>query len=527
MKIKITMLMILLILVSSLFAANMKVAILDFAKKDSDSDYVAKAMMKRDFKIIFKGEKEMDLVDLSKSQALAKKSGYTNLFYADIADITSMGTELGADVVVWGEVQSAKDSEFKVTAKILSMKSNEVVQVTFNVEKSSKKRQAAIKENLIAKISEFSAGEVEKLFGIAMQYFNSKNYPEALKAFTNLVEVDPENVDGYFYLGLIKYYQKDYEASVEYYQKGLEIDPEHVDLLNFMSKSYDKMGDVEAAADALGKIIEINEDKEIWLRIGDLYAKVEYFDEATEAYQKAIELDEEYGEAYRQLGILQYNQEFYEAAIEPLEKATRLFPDADDLQKKLAKCYKKTGKIEDAIAQYQGIIAEQKDNVRAYMNLVNAYFTTEQYKEALETAIKLNEIAPEDEKVKILLANAYNYSKMYNKAKDAAEAALAINDNLYQPYRILSEINFALGYKKYEKFLELEEKAKEVYGEEADRLVMERDEEKEKAHNYFLKANEFLKKAKARTKSSSELRYIKARKATIDQLLKATEKGFF
>ena len=52
MKIKITMLMILLILVSSLFAANMKVAILDFAKKDSDSDYVAKAMMKRDFKII-------------------------------------------------------------------------------------------------------------------------------------------------------------------------------------------------------------------------------------------------------------------------------------------------------------------------------------------------------------------------------------------------------------------------------------------------------------------------------------------
>jgi tetratricopeptide (TPR) repeat protein len=519
--------MVLLLLVSSLFATNMKVAILDFAKKDSDSDYVAKAMMKRDFKTIFKSEKEMALIDLSKSQALAKKSGYTNLFYADIADIANMGTELGADVVVWGEVQSAKNNEFKVTAKILSMKSNEVVQVTFNVEKSSKKRQVAIKDNLIAKISEFSSGEVEKLFGIAMQYFNSKNYPEALKAFTNLIVVDPENIDSYFYLGLIKYYQKDYEASVAYYQKGLEINPEHVDFLNFMSKSYDKMGDVEAAAEALEEILSIKEDKEIWLRIGNLYAKVEYFDEATEAYQNAIELDEEYGEAYRQLGILQYNQEFYEAAIEPLEKATKLFPDADDLQKKLAKCYKKTGKINEAIAQYKSIIAEQKDNVRAYMNLINAYFTTDQYKKALEMAIKLNEIAPEDHNAKILLANAYNYSKMYSKAAEAAKAALSIDDNLYQPYRILSEINFSLGYERYEKYLELEEKAKDVYGEEADRLVQERDSQKEKANNYLSKADEYLKKAKARTKSSSELRYIKARKATIDQLLKATEKGFF
>ena len=86
MKIRTTVLMVLLLLVSSLFATNMKVAILDFAKKDSDSDYVAKAMMKRDFKTILKSEKEMALIDLSKSQALAKKSGYTNLFYADIAE---------------------------------------------------------------------------------------------------------------------------------------------------------------------------------------------------------------------------------------------------------------------------------------------------------------------------------------------------------------------------------------------------------------------------------------------------------
>lgn len=514
-------------LVSSLFSANMKVAILDFAKKDRDSDYVAKSMMKRDFKVIFKAQDDLDLIDLNKSQGIAAKSGYSNLFYADIEDIKGMGTELGADIVVWGEVQANQDGDFKVTAKILSMKSLEIVQSTFNVEKSSKPRQKELTDNLLVKISEFSAGEVDKLFGIAMQYFNSKNYLEAEKAFLNLVKIDPENVDAHFYLGLIKFYDQDYEKSVEYYEQGLEIDAENIDLLKFLSKSYDKMGEVESAAATLERITEFEEDKEIWLKIGDLYAKVDYADEAEEAYTTAIEMDEEYGEAYRQLGILRYKQEFYDAALEPLEKASIIFPDDDDLQKKLAKCYKKTGKIESAIAQYMSIINDQKDNARAYMNLANAYFTTEQYELALEAAITLNEIAPEDYRALILLANAQNSMKNYTKAKAAAEAAIAIDPELYQPYRVLSEINFSLGYNKYERFLKLEEEAKTVYGDDADRLVAERDKEKESAHSYLVKADDYLQQAKARTKSSSELRYIKSRKATYDQLLKATEKGFF
>ena len=153
--------------------------------------------------------------------------------------------------------------------------------------------------------------------------------------------------------------------------------------------------------------------------------------------------------------------------------------------------------------------------------------STEQYDKALKTAQDLKEITPDNPKTLVLVANAYNLLKQYNNAQTAAEAALKIDENLYQPYRIISEIKFAKGYLKYEKFLKLEEEAKNVYGAEADRLVEERDAVKKEANDLFIASQNYLDKAKERTESSSELRYIKARKATLKQLLEATEKGFF
>jgi len=527
MKRKILLSLSVVILASSLMAANMKVAILDFAKKDRNSDYVVKSMMSRDLERVFKDAESMELIDLKDSQKLAEKSGYTNLFYAYIADIKAMGTELEADIVVWGEVQESPSGLYRVTAKILSMKSLEVVQISFDVEKSSKPRREKLSENLLTKIKEFSTGEVSKLFGIATQQFNSKNFPEAERAFLSLLEIDPENVDANFYLGLIKFNAQDFGQAVQYYNSGLELDPENVDLLNFVSKAYERMGDVDSAADALRRINDIEPDKEILLRIGDLYADVEYYEQAAEAYNEALELDPEFGEAYMQLAQLYYDQDFYDAAIEPFEAAVRAFPDDEDLQRNLARCYDRTGKIDSAIAQYKSIIAEQPENVRAYLNLTNAYLATEQFDLALETASQLLEMDPDDTNALILLANAHNSLKNYQKAREAAEAVIKIDAEKYQPYRIISDLSFERGYDKYEEFLELEEKAKTVYGEEADRLVDERDRVKQVAYEFFEVSKEYLNMAKTKSSNNSEIRYINSRMETLNQLLKATEKDFF
>jgi tetratricopeptide (TPR) repeat protein len=522
---KFTLITLTLILISTILYAE-KIAILEFEKKDRASDYVANALMSRDFKDVFKDYENFELIKKKSVKNAIESSGYTNLIYLGKDEISAIGEQLEADILLWGTVTSISNSDFKITAKIFSMKSKDVILVTFNVKKDGNQRKQALKDNLISKIEEFSKGEINKLLSIAIQHFNSENYIAAEETFLNALELE-NNIEANFYLGLINYINGNYEESEKYYLNALELDPNNRDILDYLCGTYLKQENYEDAVDALIRIAENENDKEVWLSIGDLYSEIEYYDEAQEAYENAIEIDPEFGEAHVGLGNLLYELELYEDAIEYLEFATKIFPDDDLLQKKLGKCYEETGQLDSAIEQYEKMILEQPDNINAYMNLANIYNATEQYDKALETAFALKEIEPENPKVFILLATAYSSLKEYRKAEDNAFKALEYNSDLYQPYRILSDINFAKGYIKYEKYLKLEEEAKTAYGTQADELVEKRDQAKAEAQDYFVKADTFLDEVLIRTSSPSEIKYVKSRKETLKQLLEATKKDFF
>ena len=528
---KIIISILILLIVSSILLADVqKVAILNFSNSDRESDYVSKSMMKRDFSTVFKELEDIELINIKESDKVFKASGITNLAYAGTEDIAKMGSELGADVVIWGTVSSESGSSFKIVAKIYSMQSNEVSSISFNVEKKSKQRQQTLSDKLIPKIQELGAGEIEKLLNIGVQHFSSKNYSSAEETFLNLIDIDANNRDGYFYLGLIKFIQKDYIASVDYYNKALEINPEDKDVLNFLSKSYLKMEEFELAAEALEKITELEDNKEIWLRIGNIYAELEYTDQAKDAFNSAIEIDEEYFEAFQALGEMLYNMEFYDEAINPLETASNAFPEDDELQKKLAKCYHKTGKLESAIENYKQMVIDQPDNKTAYMNLAGAYRETNQNNEALKILNDLKILDPENPKVYLRLADVYIALDEFSKATENANKAIEIDADLYDSYRVLASIHQKIGYNKYEKFLDYEELYKDksvYYGEKADELVEKRDRVKAEANANFKKAEYYLDETEKRTDKDSVLKDIKRTRITLKQLKDATKTGGF
>jgi hypothetical protein len=117
--------------------------------------------------------------------------------------------------------------------------------------------------------------------------------------------------------------------------------------------------------------------------------------------------------------------------------------------------------------------------------------------------------------------------KNYDKAENNAQIAIQKEPSNYRPYLTMAKMYQQIGYKKYENYLELEEKAKEAYGEEADRLVNERDSQRDAAHSDFTQAMEYLQKVKARTESKSALREVDSREKSLNQLLEATKSSFF
>jgi tetratricopeptide (TPR) repeat protein len=522
--------LILLVISSILLAEAQKIAILNFSNSDRESDYVSKSMMKRDFSTVFKEFEDIELISIKKSNKVFKASGITNLSYAGTEDIAEMGSDLGADVVVWGTVSLESGSSFKIVAKIYSMQSKEVSVASFTVENKSKQRQQTISKKLIPKIQELGAGEIEKLLNIGVQHFSSKNYTSAEEIFLNLIDIDTNNRDGYFYLGLIKFILKDFNTSVEYYNNALEIVPEDTDILNYLSKSYLKLEEFELAVEVLEKITAIEDNKEIWLRIGNIYAELEYTDQAKDAFNSAIEIDEEYFEAYQTLGEMLYNMEFYDEAISPLETASNAFPDNDELQKKLAKCYHKTGKLESAIENYKQMVIDQPENKTAYMNLAGAYRETNQNSEALMVLNNLVILAPDNPKVYLRLADVHIALEEYSKATENANKAIEIDADLYDSYRVLASIHQKIGYNKYEKFLDYEELYKDksvYYGEKADELVEKRDKVKAEANTNFKKAEYYLSETEKRTDKDSVINDIKRTRVTLKQLKEATKSGGF
>lgn len=512
---------------SFLFAAAEKVAILELKKQDRKSDYVVKMLLSRDFEKLFENYENLQLIDLKEIENVLEESGYTNISALGSKKLAELGQKLDADYLVWGTVQEVDSNDFKISVKIYSMRSGSVTALNFLTQKDTESRRESVDKNLISRLERLISTELQEAINIAMQHFNSRNYQSAQEAFERVIEIDKTNVMAHFYLGYINYFNRNYEKAEEYYLQALELDPQNADILDQLSKTYLQQFKYEEAVDILHKLAEVQQTKETWLQIGDTYTKIEYYEDAAEAYRKAIELDKEYADAYKQLGLMYYDQELYDKAITPLEEAVKRFPDDEELSKKLGSCYLRTGKLDSAIEQYKSLIAEQPENTRAYMNLANAYATLNNYQKAVETLNKLKELEPDNISVYINLAEAHIALKNYDKAENNAQIAIQKEPSNYRPYLTMAKMYQQIGYKKYENYLELEEKAKEAYGEEADRLVNERDSQRDAAHSDFNQAMEYLQKVKARTESKSALREVDSREKSLNQLLEATKSSFF
>lgn len=528
MKRIILVMMALTLLIPAMIAEN--IAILDFSKKDSKAQYVASALMKRDFKNMFKEYDNFELIDQKDVKKEMKSRGFANAMAMGKEDRQATGEALGADVLLWGDVTSVSNSEFKMTVFIMSMKSSDVQMINFNVKRATDQRIETMKQNLIPKLEEAGSGDVDKIRGIAVQNFDTGNYDQALDGFMQLLEIEPNDLEAYGYVAYIYFSQNDYENAITYYKKGLEIAPADRQMLEALAMAYIKNGQPEEAIDTYEVIVENENDKEILVKIARIHAEEEEIDAAQDAYQRAIDIDPDYGVAYNELGVLLFDTDLYDEAIPFLEQAVKAFPDDDGLQKKLAKCYLQTNKLDAAIEQYKSVVAENPDNIKAYFNLAGAYRMKDMNTEALATLESLMKIDAENVRIPLAKADVYIAMNQLSNAKKQVELAMAKDPELYEPYRLMATIKLKQGQVKYDKYNwyveEYKDKTK-YYGEKADKLVRDRDAVQKEAYDLFKESREYLRKALAHTQSNSNKRDIKSVDGLLTQYLDATRPDNF
>lgn len=146
----------------------------------------------------------------------------------------------------------------------------------------------------------------------------------------------------------------------------------------------------KAIKEYLKVVAEDDKDVRIWLKIGDLYAKLGKKSEAAETYSKVAQFYSDQG--------------FYLKAVAVYKQILKIEPRLVDVNHKLAELYKQLGLLSDAMQQYEAVAA--------------FYHREGKTREALAALKQIVELDPETVANRIKLAELYSKEQMAREAID-------------------------------------------------------------------------------------------------------------
>jgi len=182
------------------------------------------------------------------------------------------------------------------------------------------------------------------------------------------------------------------------------------------------------------------------------------FDNLTKMIRMAIGCEEDAIELNNK-GTALVNLERYEDALEAYEKAIEIKPDYLSALNNKGTALRNLGKNEDALEAYEKAIDIKPDFFNAWINKGNTLDNLERYEDALEAFEKATKIKPNDYSAWINKGNTLISLGIYEDALEALEKAIEINDFLYACYLYFITL---VNLERYEDALEAYEKAIDI-----------------------------------------------------------------
>ncbi|HPM02212.1 MAG: tetratricopeptide repeat protein [Candidatus Cloacimonetes bacterium] len=537
MKKSIILLILGFLMICSLIAKTEKVVIIGIDTEDPESRYVKTMLEKRDLDAAFKSSTSLEMVPMKESAKALKAENFKGLMKEmEPSTVEKIATQLNANMAVWMWIMKENQSSFIVTGKVMSMRTKEMININFTVTKNKDERMQSVNDNLLKKIADFASSETKKIFDIAEQNFNAKKYKEAEEMFTRLLEIDDKNVEVYYFLGMINYENNKFPKAVEFFNKTLEFDPNRENSLLFLSETYKKQGNLDKSIETLSKVANVKNDANLWLAIAMMHKDKSNFKASEEALDNALKIDTQNEKIHLVYAELTYDNKEYEKAIPHLEFITNLYPDNEEVGRKLAISYQKTGQLDKAVENYKSLIAKDANNTRAYLNLGAAYRAMSFEKDAaafnklaLDTYLTVQKLLPNSGKIDVSIADIYLNMNDLTKAENYANSAIKKDNNIHEPYVILGMINQKRGIAKHGEFVDLQKKTDSgnLYGAQLDQAIKNRDNAKGVANQFFKKADEMLKTARTKTDNPTTISDIDSKIQSNNQYINMTKKDFF
>ncbi len=323
---------------------------------------------------------------------------------------------------------------------------------------------------------------------LAQAYGNKPEYlTKAIQHYQEALKLDPSASIAFEELTDLYIQTNHLRDAVTQAEDLLKQNPDNVDARRMLGRIYMRMistADNRINEDYLKKSIEqlqkvtekAPKDAESWVALGRLYRVSNNSVDAEKAYNKAVEADPDNEEALTGLAGLYSDLGDNKRAIEKLKAATDRNPNERTLIA-LGQAYEQVHDYKNAAEALQKAMEMQPDNPRLQKGLANDLMLSDQMEEALALFQKLGAEEPTDIQLKLRVAEIYRVKHDYAMAAEALKKAKAINPQdmevRYEEVRLLeAQSKYTEAITLLKTLVDETNKAKYSAGESAARATL-------------------------------------------------------
>ena len=223
-----------------------------------------------------------------------------------------------------------------------------------------------------------------QMLGVA--YFRQNQYPEAVRALRQAIELNPEVTPDYPYppyydLGMVYLKQDKFDDAIICFEETIELDPDQIRAYYSLGNAYIRQGSVQKGAELIRQ-----------------YQSLKPYMNLVSQLEIALQQTPDNPERWHQLGRIHAQYGRFEKAIIPLEQSIKLSPNNWEVYNILAVCYMRLNRLDKMWRVCETAVRLAPDEPGAHNTLGMSQFLQRKYSDATQsftTAIRLDPHNPE------------------------------------------------------------------------------------------------------------------------------------
>ncbi len=268
----------------------------------------------------------------------------------------------------------------------------------------------------------------------ASKLHQAGEFAEAEKSYLEILDQDPVNADALLCLGWLRYQRGEVDTGLSLMSQAVNVLPQRVETFQYLGKAYLAQNDYLNAKACFERAIEFHpRNLDFRMALVRLYSLDGNHEAVCRHCESTICFHPEFVEAYNYLGLALRELGQQEASLNAFTKALQVQPLYVDSMVNRANVLREQGRLDDALSLYRRAILLRPEGPSSYNNLGGLLESLGQVEHAIHAYREALRIDPRYSSAVTNLTNAYDRQAEYRLATDVFRHALRCNPTLCAP----------------------------------------------------------------------------------------------